>query len=958
MGRDWQLREVPKELVSRYVGEGWWNDQSLGEMVAERLARKPNAAFAVHSAVRPWRGTMADVDRAARAFATSLRAKGIGAGDVVVFQLPNWVEAAIAFWAAAYAGAVVVPVVHFYGAKELEYIVRVTAPDVVITPDRFGSIEYLPAYEPLLSGRVPWLVVGDRDPASLPPGATPFAAELDAEPLATPVSVDPDSLAIIAFTSGTTRDPKGVMHSHRTIGFESRQLSEMTDRGGPPPLTGAPVGHFMGMLGAFLSSLHRTHGVHLVDVWDPTQVLRLMLAESIGVPGGSPYFLTSLLDHPDFTDEHLALIPFFGMGGATVPVAVTERATGLGITVFRSYGSTEHPSVTGSMPDAPLEKRLQTDGQPMVGAEVRLDGDAQIHTRGPELCLGYTDAALTAEVFDNEGWYATGDVGVFDDDGYLTITDRISDVIIRGGENISAQEVEELLMGLDGVAEVAVVAAPDARLGEHAAAVMRLRDGQSPPTLEAMRAHLAAAGMAKQKWPESIYKVDELPRTPSGKVQKFRLRQQLRDGELTDNPPPLRARIVSEFGRQFGRQFGLDLAAEELAGFGVGQFVDEHDALGRLRTAERFTGERPQLLGVEVGSRPADHRGGNLLTPLLVGDADHRAVRDRRVAYQHVLDLGRRDVLAAANDRVVGPALDEEVALVVQPAPVPGREPAARIEWRRLPVVFARDLLAAHPDLTVANVDLDCRQHLPRRREPRHRGRVAVSRGPVILGAEYRDRRTRLGQAVGVGEPDVGQQLHHPLEHGRRRLGAAVGQGSQARQPGAVGLEHLGDAGKHRRNHHGVGDAVVAHRGDPGRRVELRQVHDATAAVEVAQQVGQTSDVIRRDAHQHRVVLVGAGKLDRVDDVRRQVAVPQDRGFRRRGRTTGEQQDRRPVRIVGNLADLGVLASERAERAGVDDTMPTRGQPGAHLAFGDHDRRTETAEQLVQLLLTEPVVER
>ena len=136
-------------------------------------------------------------------------------------------------------------------------------------------------------------------------------------------------------------------------------------------------------------------------------------------------------------------------------------------------------------------------------------------------------------MFDEDGWYHTGDVGVLDDDGYLTITDRISDIIIRGGENISAAEIEELLMGMDQVAEVCVVAEPDQRLGEHAAAVVRVREGMAPPTIEMVRDHLAGAGLAQQKWPEALYPVDDLPRTPSGKVQKFVLRQQLRDGRLT-----------------------------------------------------------------------------------------------------------------------------------------------------------------------------------------------------------------------------------------------------------------------------------------------------------------------------------------------------------------------------------------------------------------------------------------
>jgi acyl-CoA synthetase len=146
--------------------------------------------------------------------------------------------------------------------------------------------------------------------------------------------------------------------------------------------------------------------------------------------------------------------------------------------------------------------------------------------------MGYTDPELTKEAFDTDGWYRTGDVGVLDGDGYLTIIDRISDVIIRGGENISAQEVEEILLDIDVIAEVAVVAEPDTRLGERAAAIVRMREGATPPTLEQVRGHFSASHLARQKWPESIRVVSEFPRTPSGKVQKFRLREQLRAGNL------------------------------------------------------------------------------------------------------------------------------------------------------------------------------------------------------------------------------------------------------------------------------------------------------------------------------------------------------------------------------------------------------------------------------------------
>ncbi|MFC5746550.1 AMP-binding protein [Actinomadura rugatobispora] len=533
--QDWGIRTVPGWLAQRYRDEGRWTADSLGSTVAAGLSRAPHLSFHVRSTVRPYTGTLGDVDRAARSLAQGLRAQGIGPGSVVVLQLPNWVEAAITFWAATYIGAVVVPVVHFYGPKEVGYILDDTRPAVIVTPDRFGRTDHLQQYEQLLAERddTPlWLVVGDRRRQDLPRGATPFHQMLESDPLGAPEAVDPAAPAIVGFTSGTTLNPKGVVHSHQTIGWEVRQCDGFYGKGGPPQIVGTPVGHFMGMINAFLLPLVRSEPVHLIDVWDPAEVLRAMGERGLGIAGGPPYFLTSLLDHADFTPEHLALIPYMGLGGAMVPEAFTERATREGITVYRSYGSTEHPSITASLVGDAADKRLRTDGRVLPGAEIRLDRGGEILSRGADCFIGYTDPELTARAFDADGWYRTGDMGTVDGDGCLTITDRVTDVIIRGGENISAQEVESLLLRMEQIAEVSVVAEPDPRLGEHATAVIRPHDAASPVSLDDVRSHLAAAGLARQKWPESIHLVADFPRTATGKIQKFRLRERVRDGSL------------------------------------------------------------------------------------------------------------------------------------------------------------------------------------------------------------------------------------------------------------------------------------------------------------------------------------------------------------------------------------------------------------------------------------------
>jgi acyl-CoA synthetase (AMP-forming)/AMP-acid ligase II len=533
----WPLFPPPPELAARYRAAGQWGHLTLGEFADRGLRLGGDRELRVWSEVRPWRSTLgAERERALR-LAAGLRRLGIGPGDPVAFQVPNWSEAAVCFYAIALLGGVLVPIVHFYGPKELRFILEQSGAKALLSASRFRQIDYAAGMEGL-RGSLPELEAIVVLAGDAPPGCVAFESLLESDPLPGPVRVDPDSPAVVAYTSGTTADPKGVIHSHRTILAEVEQLSAIRPEDGRALLVGAPVAHGIGMLSGLLLPLHKGRPIHLIDVWEPKRVLEIMLEAGLSAGGGATYFLTSLLDHPDFEPRHLECMPNIGLGGAPVPAAVAERAHGLGISIIRSYGSTEHPSTTGSRHDDPPEKRLYTDGHALPGVELRLVDESgkevppgvpgEILSRGPDRFVGYTDPALSRSALDAQGWYRSGDVGILDAEGWLTITDRVKDIIIRGGENVSAAEVEELLMRMPGVAEVAVVAAPDARLGEHGCAFFRMQEGLPAPDLGAVRHHLAAAGLAKQKWPEEIRSAAEFARTPSGKIKKFVLRDALR----------------------------------------------------------------------------------------------------------------------------------------------------------------------------------------------------------------------------------------------------------------------------------------------------------------------------------------------------------------------------------------------------------------------------------------------
>jgi acyl-CoA synthetase (AMP-forming)/AMP-acid ligase II len=537
----WPVRPVPAALRERYLAEGWWTDETLGGLVDRCLCAAPDAGVHIWSQARPWHGSYAQVHADARRLMSALADHGIEPGAAVAFQLPNWREAVVAFYGLAMAGYVLVPIVHIYGPKEVRFILGQSGARAYLSADRFGHVDYLDVVDGAAPGELSelalHLVVGDARSGPSAVRRVGWDAVDTAPPAAALGPADCDDVCVLAYTSGTTSEPKGVMHTHRTLLAELAHMRGWITPGAAN-LMGSPVTHATGMLGAVLAPMEQGEDIHLIDRWDPGRVLDVMLEANVGAGTGAAVFLASLLDHPDFTDEHARRIRRVGLGGAPVPLALAERAAAYGIALVRAYGSTEHPSVSGCSFDDPADKRHATDGPPMTGVELKLLDDdgapvgpaepGEIWSRGPDLCAGYTDPALTAAAFDDEGWYRSGDLGVLDADGYLTITDRVKDVIIRGGENISAAEVEVVLDALPEVAEVAVVAAPDARLGEHACAVVRLAPGVESIELRDLTEALERAGLARQKWPEELRVVPDFPRTAAGKVRKVELRRWLR----------------------------------------------------------------------------------------------------------------------------------------------------------------------------------------------------------------------------------------------------------------------------------------------------------------------------------------------------------------------------------------------------------------------------------------------
>ncbi len=478
--------------------------------------------------------------------AAGLARLGVRRGEVVTLQLPNsWQLVALSL-ACARIGAVAGPVAPIMRRRELEFMTRLTESPVYVGLAVHAGHSYdemsaeVARVVPTLRHRI---LIGAASTA----GALDFHADLadraweqDVAPAELDgLEAEPDDLAQVMFTSGTTGEPKGVMHSHRTLyAINRRQIEaleltaqEVTAMGSPTTLQGGYTWNFIMpiLLGATAVQ---------VDAWDPALMLRIFEQERVTFFYGAPTFLTDLIREQRRLPRDISALRTFGTGSAPVPPVLVEQARDiLGCRLYAVWGMTENGCVTVTRPHDPLMRAAESDGTPVPGMSLRIVDERTgepvaagtaglLQVRGENQCLGYyRRPQLYQQSLTKDGWFDTGDLARDDGYGGIRIVGRVKDIIVRGAEKVPVVEVEAALLRHPAIRDVAVVGYPDQRLGERACAVI-VPDG-SPPSLEDLRGHLTALGMAKQYWPERISIIDELPKTPSGKVQKFVLRERL-----------------------------------------------------------------------------------------------------------------------------------------------------------------------------------------------------------------------------------------------------------------------------------------------------------------------------------------------------------------------------------------------------------------------------------------------
>ena len=535
----WDIRLDPAQTARRR-STGEWRGQTVVDDLRAWVARD-GSRICVRSADAAL--TYGEALTGAESLAGSLWRLGLRPGDVVSFQLPNWLEAATINLACALLGVVVNPIVPIYRDAELAQTLSDCRAKAIFVPGTFRGYDYAGMLRRLAPG-LPDLAhrIIVRGEAAALPGEIAFADLLGSRPGAVPWPAQrPERVKMVMYTSGTTGRAKGVLHTHETM---PRSLDACVAHWGLASqdvcLMPSPVTHITGFSWALEMPFY--HGIMAVvmERWQADEAVALIDRFGAAVTVGATPFLAELVDAAERAGSRLPSLKVFACGGAAVPPGLVRRANALlaGGRACRVYGSTEAPMVTlGWVGEGTAELAASTDGEivdyeaDFVGddqAPVPQGQDGEILVDGPSLFVGYADPAETRAAFSPDGRFRMGDIGYLTSGGAVVITGRKKDLIIRGGENISAKEIEDALHGHPDIREAVAVAMPHARLVETVCVFVIAREGAAL-TLAGLATHLGTLGLAKQKIPEHLELVDDLPRTASGKVKKDILRRRIAD---------------------------------------------------------------------------------------------------------------------------------------------------------------------------------------------------------------------------------------------------------------------------------------------------------------------------------------------------------------------------------------------------------------------------------------------
>lgn len=521
-----------------YRQQGLWGDASLADYWQQTARAMPDKIAVVDNHGASY--TYSALDHAASCLANWMLAKGIESGDRIAFQLPGWCEFTVIYLACLKIGAVSVPLLPSWREAELVWVLNKCQAKMFFAPTLFKQTRPVDLILPL-QNQLPQLqqIVGVDKLAPATSALSLSQIIADNTPLTTAITVHGDELAAVLFTSGTEGLPKGVMLTHNNILASERAYCVRLNLTWQDVfMMPAPLGHATGFLhGVTAPFLIGARSV-LLDIFTPDACLALLEQQRCTCMLGATPFVYDLLNVLEKQPADLSALRFFLCGGTTIPKKVARECQQLGIKLLSVYGSTESSPHAVVNLDDPLSRFMHTDGYAAAGVEIKVVDDArktlppgcegEEASRGPNVFMGYFDEPeLTARALDEEGWYYSGDLCRMDEAGYIKITGRKKDIIVRGGENISSREVEDILLQHPKIHDACVVAMPDERLGERSCAYVVLKAPHHSLSLEEVVAFFSRKRVAKYKYPEHIVVIEKLPRTASGKIQKFLLRKDI-----------------------------------------------------------------------------------------------------------------------------------------------------------------------------------------------------------------------------------------------------------------------------------------------------------------------------------------------------------------------------------------------------------------------------------------------